>query len=106
MRRNGAGIVKASHLLFSGRSNRGRAGYPLGAEPLYWRALEIDEKSYGAQHPNVARRLNNLGALLLATNRLQEAEPLMRRALEIDEKSYGLDHPKVATDLNTTWRNY
>ena len=49
------------------------------------RALAIDEKSYGPDHPNVAIRLNNLAHLLQATNRLAEAEPLMRRALAIDE---------------------
>ena len=49
------------------------------------RALAIDEKSYGPDHPNVAIRLNNLAELLQATNRLAEAEPLMRRALAIDE---------------------
>ena len=64
------------------------------------RALAIDEKSYGTEHPRVASNLNNLAALLHATNRLGEAEPLMRRALAIDEKSYGTEHPKVATELN------
>jgi len=70
------------------------------AEPLYRRALAIDENSYGPDHPNVARDLNNLAGLLQATNRLVEAEPLMRRALAIDENSYGSDHPDVARDLN------
>ena len=70
------------------------------AEPLMRRALAIDEKSYGTEHPNVARDLNNLAQLLQDTNRLGEAEPLMRRALAIDEKSYGTEHPKVARDLN------
>ncbi len=32
------------------------------------RALAIDEASYGAYHPNVATRLNNLAQLLKATN--------------------------------------
>jgi tetratricopeptide (TPR) repeat protein len=70
------------------------------AEPLMRRALEIDEQSFGMDHPNVARDLNNLAQLLKDTNRLAEAEPLMRRALEIDEQSFGLDHPDVAIDLN------
>ena len=70
------------------------------AEPLYRRALAIDEQSYGPDHPNVASDLNNLAQLLQATNRLAEAEPLMRRALAIDEKSYGPDHPNVAIRLN------
>ena len=68
------------------------------------RALAIDEKSYGPDHPNVAIRLNNLAKLLQDTNRLAEAEPLMRRALAIDEKSYGPDHPNVAISLNNLAR--
>ena len=57
------------------------------AEPLFRRALAIDEASYGPDHPDVATDLNNLAALLQATNRLAEAEPLFRRALAIDEAS-------------------
>ena len=72
------------------------------AEPLMRRALAIDEKSFGPDHPNVARALNNLAPLLQATNRLAEAEPLMRRALAIDEKSFGPDHPNVAI-ASTIW---
>ncbi len=60
------------------------------------RALAIDEKSYGPDHPDVARDLNDLALLLQATNRLAEAEPLTRRALAIDEKSLGPDHPNTA----------
>ena len=63
------------------------------AEPLMRRALAIDEASYGADHPEVARKLSNLAGLLQATNRLAEAEPLLRRALAISEPSYGADHP-------------
>jgi tetratricopeptide (TPR) repeat protein len=70
------------------------------AEPLMRRALAIDEASFGAEHPNVARDLNNLAQLLKATNRLAEAEPLMRRALAIDEAGFGAEHPEVAAGLN------
>ena len=70
------------------------------AEPLMRRVLAIDEESYGAEHPNVAIRLNNLAQLLQTTNRLTEAEPLMRRALAIDEQSYGVEHPGVAIRLS------
>ena len=34
------------------------------AEPLLRRALAIDEKSFGPDHPKVAVRLNNLALLL------------------------------------------
>jgi hypothetical protein len=50
------------------------------------------EKSFGPDHPKVARGLNNLAGLLSATNRLPEAEPLHRRELAIAEKSFALDH--------------
>ena len=70
------------------------------AEPLMWRALEIDKAAFGEQHPTVAIRLNNLATLLLDTNRIEEAEPLMRRALEIDVAALGEQHPTVARDLN------
>lgn len=53
------------------------------AELLYRRALAIDEKRYGPEHPNVSLRLNNLAQLLKDTSRLNEAEPLMRRGLAI-----------------------
>jgi tetratricopeptide (TPR) repeat protein len=72
----------------------------LQAELLMRQALEIDKQSFGENHPNVARDLNNLAQLLKATNRLTEAEPLMRQALEIDKQSFGENHPDVARDLN------
>jgi tetratricopeptide (TPR) repeat protein len=70
------------------------------AELLYLWALEVDEKSFGPEHPNVAVRLNNLAQLLEGTNRFEQAEFLMQRALEIDEKWFGPEHPKVAVRLN------
>ncbi len=70
------------------------------AEPLMRKALAIDEKSYGPEHPMVAIDLDNLAQLLQDTNRLAEAEPLMRRALEIEETTYGPDHPDVAITLS------
>ena len=70
------------------------------AEPLKRRVLEIDERIFGVDHPNIARDLNNLAQLLKATNRLADAEPLMRRALEIDKNIFGKGHPSVARDLS------
>lgn len=69
------------------------------AESLYRRALAIDERSYGPEHPNVAIRLNNLALLLEATNRLAEAELLVRRELVITERSYGTEHGQVTRVL-------
>ncbi|HUT45256.1 MAG TPA: TIR domain-containing protein [Sedimentisphaerales bacterium] len=72
----------------------------------YWksRALKIDEKSFGPDHPKVAVDLNNLAQLLADTNRLEQAEPLMRRALKIFEDSLGRDHPNTRTVRNNLKR--
>ena len=62
------------------------------------RALQIDEHSFGSDHPKVAIRLNNLARLLQATNRLEEAEPLMRRVVQIFAMFSGLTghrHPHM-----------
>lgn len=72
----------------------------LHAEALCRRALAINEARHGSDDPRVATSLNNLAAVLDATNRLLEAEALYRRALAINEASYGLDHPEVANRLN------
>ncbi len=70
------------------------------AEPLLRRALEIDEKSYGPDHPKVALALNNLAQQLIALDRFADAVAFSRSALAIEEKSYGPDHPNVGRDLN------
>jgi tetratricopeptide (TPR) repeat protein len=76
------------------------AGDYAGAEPLYLRALAINEQALGPGHPDVAIDLNNLAALLDAKGDYAAAEPLFRRALAIDEKALGPDHPVVAIRLN------
>jgi tetratricopeptide (TPR) repeat protein len=70
------------------------------AEPLMRRALAVDERTFGPNHPNVATCLNNLAALLHDTNRIEEAESLYRRALAIDEQRFNADDSRVATCLN------
>ena len=46
------------------------------AEPLYRRAIEIDEKALGKDHPDVATAYNNLASLLEDQGKYAEAEPL------------------------------
>ena len=77
-----------------------KTGRPKEADAVYRRALAIDEKDLGSDHPDTAADLSNLAVLLLATGRLAEAEPLLRRALAIDERWLGPDDPSVAFDLN------
>ena len=89
-----ARLCNQSGLLFFTRSK-----FAL-AEPLYRRALAITESTFGLHDPRLATCVNNLAALLAATNRLIEAEHLYQRALSILEASCGGDHPETATGLN------
>jgi hypothetical protein len=95
----GEGLILADYLEQAGIALDTAARFQ-EAEPLKRRVLAIREQALGAEHPGVATALNNLAALLWATNRLAEAEPLMRRALAIDEASFGAEHPNVAIHLN------
>ncbi|WP_437667284.1 tetratricopeptide repeat protein [Sorangium sp. So ce1182] len=70
------------------------------AIPLVERALGIQEKVLGSEHPLVARSLNDLAALYAAKGDHARAEPLYQRALGIQEKVLAKDHPLVATSLN------
>ena len=70
------------------------------AESLYRRALELNEKELGTEHPKVAVILNNLAEALRLSGKREEAEALFRRALRIDESILGTQNPTVATVLN------
>jgi len=77
-----------------------QAGKYAEAIPLAQRALAIQEKALGPEHPAVATSLNNLAALHNSMGAYAKAEPLYQRALAIDEKALGPEHPDVATSLN------
>jgi pimeloyl-ACP methyl ester carboxylesterase len=69
------------------------------AEPLCERALAIDEKALGPDHPDVATLLSNLALLLKIQGKYAEAEPLFKQALAVREKAFGPDHPDVVVVL-------
>ena len=53
----------------------------------YQRALKIDEKALGPDHPDTATALNNLAELYYSMGDYAKAEPLFQRALKIKEKA-------------------
>ncbi len=59
---------------------QGRNLYQAGryeeAVPHWQKALELSEREFGPDHPNVAIDLNNLAALYYVQGRYAEAEPL------------------------------
>jgi tetratricopeptide (TPR) repeat protein len=76
------------------------AGNYQSAIPLAQRALELEEKAWGPDHPNVATALNNLASLYRYSGQPAVAESLYRRALDIDERAFGPAHAQVARDLS------
>jgi serine/threonine protein kinase/tetratricopeptide (TPR) repeat protein len=65
------------------------------AKQTYERALEIDRRILGDDHPRIAMRLNNLADIAQSTGDLQLAETLFRDAIRRDEKAYGDLHPET-----------
>ena len=63
------------------------------AEPLYQRALAIQEKMLGPEHPELATYLNNLALFYEAQGDYEQAESLFQRALTIRELVFGPTHP-------------
>ncbi len=57
------------------------------------RALAIDEKVYGPDHPKVGIRASNIGQVLKAQGDLAGALQYTRRALLILQATYGPDNP-------------
>jgi len=70
------------------------------AELLCKRALAINEKALGPDHPDVATSLSSMASLYYPQGRYGEAELLCKRALAINEKALGPDHSDVATSLD------
>ena len=70
------------------------------AEDRYGKALKLQDKVYGPEHPQVAQTLNNLALLYFQTSRYEKALILNTRSLEIMEKLGKTEHPGFATTLN------
>lgn len=68
------------------------------AKPLLYRALAMDEKILGKNHPAIATDLYLLAKSVTSFDS-EGGLPLLRRALAINEKNLGAHHPHVARSL-------
>lgn len=78
-------------------------GKPEKAENLYLGALKMDQDELPADHPDIARDLNNLGLFYRTYGgkaKYGEAEKLLTQALDIRKKVLGKSHPDVARTLS------
>src|SRR5205085_2129466 len=62
----------------------------------YARALAIQERAQGPDHPDVAIVASNLAIALFELGRLDEAVVLFERSLAIRERVFGRDHEQTA----------
>jgi len=67
---------------------------------FYQKALKIDLKQLGHDHPNVATRYNNMGVAFSRKREYDKAIEYYQKALKIDLKQPGPDHPRVAIGYN------
>jgi len=70
------------------------------AKQTYERALEVDRRVLGDDHPRVAMRLNNLAVVAQNISDLKLAEALFRDAIRRDERAYGDKHPETGAALS------
>ncbi|MFL5629515.1 MAG: tetratricopeptide repeat protein, partial [Ktedonobacteraceae bacterium] len=72
---------------------------PKMAEPLLIRALAIQQKEFGPEHPDTAKTLDNLARVYYSQAQYDLAEDLYRRTLEIRERVLG-EHPDTADSFS------
>ena len=72
-----------------------------GAEDAGRRSLAAWNGAKGADHPATLQAIDSLAAILLNTNRADEAEPLSRRALDGLVARFGTDHELSASAAST-----
>lgn len=76
------------------------------ALPFAERALELSEREFGPDHPEVAAKLNSLAEVYRAQGKFFVAEALHLRALEIREKALRPDDPALAQSIDNLAKVY
>ena len=74
----------------------GKLGENAKARDVLERALAINERTYGRDHPNVAITLMNLGVAYGQLGDAAKKRKYVTRAVTILEGAYGPDHPHAA----------
>jgi CHAT domain-containing protein/Flp pilus assembly protein TadD len=78
-----------------------RVGASTEIEAMYRRALAIQDRALGREHPSTALTLNNLGGMLALRGDFVQAEQMQRAALATMEKVFGEQHPDTAAVLTS-----
>jgi Tetratricopeptide repeat len=78
----------------------GQGGRNSAAVAGVGRALAINEKVLGPEHPWTAINVHNLGRLLSVQGDFAGAQLLQERALALNEKAFGHEHPRTVWSLS------
>src|SRR5262249_49669184 len=70
------------------------------AEPLFERAVAIDEKALGPDHRLLSVSIYDLANLYCAMGKYEQAEPLFKRTIAIDAKAPAPNYAAAAEHLN------
>jgi len=78
------------------------------AKALEWylKALDINEKILGNEHPDTATTYNNIASVYNDLGAYKEALEWYKKALDIDEKVLGKEHPYTATTYSNIAKVY
>ncbi|UQA58738.1 serine/threonine-protein kinase [Polyangium aurulentum] len=95
-----APLLTAERLYVLGRllQDEGRAGE---AAPHLEKALALQERVLGPEHPEVVKTLERLAWTLATFERTADAEKIATRALALCDKLLGPDHPQCVRPLHT-----
>ena len=93
-------FAEAARLLYQAGSFLYFRGFYLQSQSFHRLALDIREKVFGSDHPDVADSLNDLAKLARIHNDFEQAERFYQQALAIREKTLGPTHFATATSLN------
>jgi CHAT domain-containing protein len=95
----GGGTAEEAKTLVEQSGQLYREGKYAQAQGVAQRAVEIDERVFGADHPDTAAALLALATAYRGTGAYTKALPLAERALVIREKASGSDSPETAAAL-------
>jgi tetratricopeptide (TPR) repeat protein len=93
-----AGILSAPFALENFYRDQGRISE---IEPVFRRALEIQERYVGLTDDPVSDTLRNLASVYVEEKKFAEALPLYKHALQVKERTLGADDPQLVAILES-----
>jgi hypothetical protein len=75
-------------------------GWKVKRKTRHEAAMEMLQRRFDGDHPDVAWSLSNVGSCLQSLGRQAEALSKAEAALEMNQRLFKVDHPEVAANLH------